>query len=56
MAEERRGSRDDVALVYGLPTSGILFAMKPSVYVETSVISYLAVSYTHLTLPTNREV
>jgi len=42
MTEERRGSHDDVALVYGLPTSGILFAMKPSVYVETSVISYLA--------------
>jgi len=42
MAEERRGSHDSVALVYGLPTSGILFAMKPTVYVETSVISYLA--------------
>ena len=42
MAEERRGSHDDDALVYGLPASGILFAMKPSVYVETSVISYLA--------------
>jgi len=42
MAEERRGSRDSVALVYGLPTSGILFAMKPRVYVETSVIGYLA--------------
>ena len=42
MAEERRGSHHDDALVYGLLASGILFAMKPSVYVETSAISCLA--------------